>query len=733
MKGVATLVSRSASRACIVALVIAFAVVVATWSRRVSAQVQSLSDISVLKSGDEGAIPGGQITYEVVVTNGGPDDANNVRLSDPLPAHTTYVDAVVTQGNVNLNGDTVDVDFGRIIPGESAGLKLTVAVDANTEPGTTITNTAAATSDSADNDLSNNQGSASTVIEAPAADLTVAKSAPETADIGGPINYTVQVVNFGTLDAVNVVLTDPIPAHTTFVEASVSQGTFMFDGTSVTANFGTIPVGMGATLFLTVNINQDTPRNTLITNTAMATSSSPDRNPADNVSSAFTQVTGVFPGDLIISEFRLRGPGAGSLNDPTDVGKVFGKPVAKGLTLVGKASPNGQVSSEALDEFIEIYNNTDSPITVNTSDDSSGFAVAASDGIARFVIPNGTTIPARGHFLGVNSLGYSLNGYPSANNGGPGTTATGDAIYMQDIPDNAGIALFRTSISENFSIGTRLDAAGSTAESNSLYKEGEGYPALTNPAPADYSFYRDNCGKGGSLPSSAPCSQFTPRDSDNNAADFIFVDTDGTNLGAGQRLGAPGPENLASPILSNGSLGGFLLDATKSHEVAPNRVRNLTPDPVNNSPFGTLDVRRRFVNNSELPVTRLRFRIIDISTFPSLIGTADLRARTSTPLEVSGIGDPNTCSGGPTPCTVTVRGLTLETPPDQLLGGAFNSSLSEGLITLQTPLAPGESINVRFLFGIARTGVFRIVVNIETLTGVETPGSPQNFKLRKRS
>lgn len=724
MKYSATLSSRSVSRAWILILAVAFAATLATWSRRVSAQSQSLSDISVLKEGPESAVPGGQITYEVVVTNGGPDDANNVRLSDVIPTHTTYVSAVASQGSVILNGDTVNVNFGTILQFESATLILKISVDSNTEPGTTITNTAIAASDSADNDLTNNQASASTVIVSPAADLSVSKTAPESADVGGPINYTVQVVNLGTLDAANVVLTDPLPAHTTFVDASTSQGNFTFDGTTVTANFGTIPVGMGATLFLTVNINQDTPRNTLITNTAIATTSTPERNPEDNVSSALTLVTGVFPGDLIISEFRLRGPGLALIPAPTQSNDLVIRPGLRGK-LTGKSSPNAVVSSDALDEFVEIYNNTDGAITISTFDNSSGFAVAASDGIVRFVIPNGTTIPARGHFLGVNSIGYSLSSYPSANNGGPGTSATGDATYTQDIPDNAGIALFRTSISQNFSLGTRLDAAGSTAETNSLYKEGNGYPAL-NPqlGSLEYSFFRDSCGKGGSTSNAAPCSQFTPKDTDDNAVDFVFVDTDGTNLGAGQRLGAPGPENLASPIQSNASIPGFLLDSTKSNNVAPNRVRNLTPDPANSSPFGTLDIRRRVVNNSGLPVTRLRFRIIDITTFPSLIGTADLRARTSTQIVVNGINDSNTC-GGPTPCSVTVDGLLLETPPLQPFGGAFNSSLSDGLVTLQTPLAPGESINMRFLFGVQRTGSFRVLVNIETLNEFQIPAGPQ--------
>lgn len=719
MKYPATLFSRSVSRAYILILVVAFAVTLGMWSRRVSAQPQNLSDISVLKSTDyDTIIPGGQISYEIIVTNGGPDAADNVVLSDPLPPHTTFVSANPT---ANFDGTTVTINFGTIQPFETAALTLVLKVDDDTQPGTTITNVASATSSSADNDLSNNQASISTPVVAPSAELTVVKTGPDSADVGGTIDYTVQVVNLGPLDAANVVVTDAIPAHTTFVSAGVGQGSVSSDGTTVAATFGTIPTGTGAILSVTVRINPDTPRNTVITNTAVATSTTPENNLEDNVSSAFTQVTGVFAGDLIISEFRLRGPGLAVIPAPNGPNKTLGTSVGSASKLTA-GSQNAAVSNAALDEFVEIYNNTDAPITINTLDDSSGFALAASDGIVRFVIPNGTTIPARGHFLGVNSVGYSLNGYPSSNSGGPGTTATGDATYTLDIADNAGIALFRTSTPENFSTGTRLDAVGSTAEANPLYKEGNGYQALTNPALVDYSFYRDNCGKGGSTSSTAPCTRFTPKDTDSNAADFIFVDTDGSDLGAGQRLGAPGPENLASPIQSNASIASFLLDSTSSNTVAPNRVRNLTPDPLNNSTFGTLDIRRRVVNNSDQPVTRLRFRIIDISSLPALSG-ADLRALTSTQLLVNGINDANTC-GGPAPCTVTVRGLVLEAPPSQPFGGAFNSSLSDGLVNLQTPLAPGDSINVRFLFGVQKTGSFRILFNIETLSEVQIPGRP---------
>jgi hypothetical protein len=371
---------------------------------------------------------------------------------------------------------------------------------------------------------------------------------------------------------------------------------------------------------------------------------------------------------LIISEFRVRGP-------------------------------NG-----ANDEFIELYNNSGADHTV--AGGGTGYGVAASDGTARCVIPNGTVIPNRGHYLCVNSVGYSLASYPAGN----GTTATGDATYTTDIPDNAGIAIFNTSVGANFTLANRLDAVGSTSEANTLYKEGTGYPALT-PFSIDYSWLRDECGKGGAVNLLGACTISTPKDTNNNAVDFYFVDTNGTSAGGGQRLGAPGPQNLSSPIQRNASVAVDLLDTCAASAAVPNRVRDFTSDPANNSTFGTLDIRRTFVNNTGGNVTRLRYRIIDLDTFPAASGFADLRPRTSTAVVVTVDRPP--CGSGTS--NVTVQGTTLEQPPSQPNGSGFNGSVSSGTVTLATPLANGAGLDVRFLLGIQQTGNFRFYVNIEIL------------------
>ena len=522
------------------------------------------------------------------------------------------------------------------------------------------------------------------------ADLTVNKSGNESVAVGGQISYNVVVTNGGPDSATNVTLTDPIPEHTTFVNASVSQGTVMFDGTTVTANFGTIgaPSGdtvMSASLTLTVQVDITTPRGTVISNTASATSATPDPNPDDNSSTAQTFLTGPFAGDVLISEFRFRGP-----------------------------QPSGTPPNGAQDEFIEIANNTDSDITVTDALGSNcaiaspraaggtgpngcdasplgagGWAVVSSDDTAtpKFVIPDGTVIPARGHYLGVNANGYSLNGYPA------GTTinAIGDITYSTNIPDNAGIALFRTANPSGFNADNRLDAVGFSAVTNPLYREGNGLglPVTTD---VEHSFVRK-------------LTSGVAQDTDNNLADFALVATNGNQTLTAAQLGAPGPENLFSPVQHNATIKAALIEPQQPSTAPPNRVRTGSGDS------GTLSLRRRFVNATGAPVARLRFRVVNITTLGtpiSLASQADVRLVTSDDLQ-------ETTSRG----TLTVRGTVLEEPPAQPIGGGLNTSAT--VFLPGGALAPGAAIDVQFLLSVVRGGNFRFFVNVEAISGTPPP------------
>src|SRR5262245_39866806 len=102
---------------------------------------------------------------------------------------------------------------------------------------------------------------------APSADIVVSKSSEQAVDRGGQITYSLTVFNAGPDDAVNVVLTDALPAHTSFVDASTNTGSVSFDGTFLTVNVGTLAFDATATATLIVRVDQDTPRGTNISNT----------------------------------------------------------------------------------------------------------------------------------------------------------------------------------------------------------------------------------------------------------------------------------------------------------------------------------------------------------------------------------------------------------------------------------------------------------------------------------
>ena len=350
------------------------------------------------------------------------------------------------------------------------------------------------------------------------------------------------------------------------------------------------------------------------------------------------------------------------------------------------------------DDFVEIYNNADTPRTVGGTGWAvvkAGASCAAAPQIIA-VIPNGTVIPARGHYLLVGSQ-YGLSGYPA----GTGS-ATGDQTLLSDIESDANIGLFSASTIGALSSANRLDAVGFGSNTGGncdlLRKGGTLAPALGDTV-NQYSYVRK-------------MTSGLPQDTDDNASDLIMVSTSApAQVGSYSSpvLGAPGPENLSSPRMFGG-LTTDLLDPNVAQTLSPNRVRstasyNDTLSGTGTYGLGTLAIRRTYINNTGAAVTRLRFRIVDVTTAPASAGVADLRAISSPASQLVGTSNGN----------VTVTGTVLETPPAQAIGGGINSTMTVTTVTLGTPLNNGQSISVQWLLGAKQGGTFRFMVNIEAL------------------
>lgn len=374
-------------------------------------------------------------------------------------------------------------------------------------------------------------------------------------------------------------------------------------------------------------------------------------------------------GPVLISEYRLQGP-------------------------TPAASPAPGNTSGELDEFIELYNNSNATVNI------SGYQLAASTGNT-IPLPAFLLLPPRTHFLIANAGGYSLGGY-----------ATPDQTYTGfDLPLNAGLVLLNGA-------SQIVDAVGQTT-SAAPYKEGTGITPISGSG--QYSFVRK-------------LTSGTPQDTGDNRADFAFVATDAGQFGrttttpgpdGSATLGTPGPENLASPVQHNATIKAQLIDpgcagsAAAPTQACP-RYRSLAS--VTNGSQGTLSIRRRFINNTGAAVTRLRFRVVDITTMPAPAGMADLRALTSADQPAVCQGTGNGCPGVAVP--ITINGTTLEEPPTQTLGGGLNSTLATGTITLDTPLGAGAGINLQFLLGVQQGGSYRFLINVEAVTNPPSLAKP---------
>ena len=94
------------------------------------------------------------------MTNTGPSEAQNVTVTDPVPASTIFVSATSAAGWTPTTppvGGTGDIIFSKTLvqSGETADFRIVVRVRPD-DPAPTISNTATITSSTTDPDTSNN-------------------------------------------------------------------------------------------------------------------------------------------------------------------------------------------------------------------------------------------------------------------------------------------------------------------------------------------------------------------------------------------------------------------------------------------------------------------------------------------------------------------------------------------------------------------------------------------------
>src|SRR5205823_7292353 len=77
--------------------------------------VDTQADLVVTKTDDpDPVIAGNNVTYTITVTDNGPSDAQNVQVTDSVPANTTFVSAAPSQGTASQSGGVITASLGAV-------------------------------------------------------------------------------------------------------------------------------------------------------------------------------------------------------------------------------------------------------------------------------------------------------------------------------------------------------------------------------------------------------------------------------------------------------------------------------------------------------------------------------------------------------------------------------------------------------------------------------------------
>jgi uncharacterized repeat protein (TIGR01451 family) len=246
--------------------------------------VDTSADVSIVKTDSVDPVAvGDQLVYTLTVENDGPSSAEDVEVTDPIPAGVSVNSISPSTGSCAEAAGTVTCDLGTLAPGET--VTITITTTPGVPSGSTLSNTATVTSSTSDPTPGNDEDAEDTDVASPA-DLAITKvdgTDPVTA--GEHLTYTITVTNNGPHAATDVVATDDVPAGTSFVSAT---GGGTESGGTVTWNIGNLANGASTSFELTVLVDPD--RTADLANTASVTGSTADPDPSNGDDTELTAI-----------------------------------------------------------------------------------------------------------------------------------------------------------------------------------------------------------------------------------------------------------------------------------------------------------------------------------------------------------------------------------------------------------------------------------------------------------
>ncbi|PGW56924.1 cell surface protein [Bacillus thuringiensis] len=180
------------------------------------------ADIVSLKTVDLTSVTIGDIlTYTTTLTNTGNTDATTVVFTDNVPDGTTFIDGSVLVNNIpQLNANpSAGILVGTIAPNISIPVTFSVTVVALPASGHVQNQSTSRYTINVEEQISTSNITFTEVISA---NVIATKTTPiQYADLQTIIPYTISIINNGNIQVENIIVTDIIPANTSFIENSV--------------------------------------------------------------------------------------------------------------------------------------------------------------------------------------------------------------------------------------------------------------------------------------------------------------------------------------------------------------------------------------------------------------------------------------------------------------------------------------------------------------------------------
>lgn len=463
------------------------------------------SDLEFAKAGPATVVSGNDITWSITGDNLGPDAATNVTVSDTLPAGVTFVSAT---GNGWACGNAANVvTCTRASLGVGAAPPISIVATAPTGPAT-LTNTCTASASENDSTPADSACTTTTVVDPPTSNLEFAKTGPASVASSGQITYSIQGANLGPNAATSVVVTDNLPAGSTFVSAVGNGWACNHAAGVVTCSRPTLPVGASPAIALTVTAPVGP---ATLVNTCAAAAAEVDPTPSDPACNHTTDV-GPAPALTTAKSVNAGVDGVATAGEqltytiavsnaggPTQAETSIIDSIPAGTTYVAGSATGPGANFDAAQNRVAW-----SIPTGFTGNASLAFAVTVNDPVTVLSIENTHLVDGN---LGCATPPCTTTDVPTADlsfsKAAPATILSGGAITWtisgaNNGPDTATNVVVTDTLPANVTFGSAAGNGWSCAQANGVITCSR--PSLTvGPAPAITITATANAGYSGAL------------------------------------------------------------------------------------------------------------------------------------------------------------------------------------------------------------------------------------------